>query len=106
MKIIFTNNALNKIHQDNLSKEIIYETITNAQKVFPGREPGVNQYQRNWDFGRVTAIAKKTGREEVLVITCFAKYKDPKFYQQRGSGVKKPAFFEKILTDILKRFGL
>ncbi|OGK56186.1 hypothetical protein A3J15_01685 [Candidatus Roizmanbacteria bacterium RIFCSPLOWO2_02_FULL_38_10] len=106
MKIIFTNNALNKIHQDNLSKEILYETITNSHQVSPGREPGVNQYRRNWDFGTVTAIAKRTDRGEILVITCFAKYNDPKFYRTQIPKAKKPPFFERILLAFLKRLGL
>ena len=69
MKIIFTNNALDKIHRDNLSQKIIYDTISSASRIYPGREPGVTQYIKNWDFGTVTAITKKTNRGELLVIT-------------------------------------
>lgn len=106
-KFIFTKNALNRVHEVNLSQKIIYDTVENSDNVYPGREPEVKKYQKNWDFGLVTVIGKKTNRGDFLVISCGAQYNEAKFYKKpEDPRYKNASFLKRIFLDIIKTFGL
>ncbi len=100
--VIFTKNALRNIHEQNLSQKIIYEVIQYGERS-PALQPGVTQFRRNMNFGRVTVIGKQI-KEGWLVISCWAK-KPTNFHNKPiNMPHKKISFLEKLLRDIIKTF--
>jgi hypothetical protein len=101
--VILTNNAKRRIHEDNLSQGIITDAIQNADRSFPGREPGISQFQKQRDFGTVTVIAKKTYKGDWLIISCGLKR--PYGSSPRPSAYpNNPSLLERILQALLGKF--
>lgn len=104
--VIFTKTALGKIHENNLSQKIIYEVIQNADRSFAARQPGTTQFQRQWDYGTVTVIAKRSERGEWIVLSCWLKQSNS--FRQRPAD-KQPqnaSFLEKLLLTFKKMLRL
>lgn len=105
--IVLTKNAMNKLRALNLSRQTIYDTVSNADKIIPGREEDVSLYEKGWAYGSVTVIAKKIEGGKLLIISLSARYKttqsQPKPEDPR---YKNASFLRRIFLDISKLFGL
>lgn len=105
-KVIFTNNALRKIREDNLSQEIIYEVIRNGQRNFSQHEKGICQYKSTKNYGVVTVLAKDLNQGDRLVISCGLK----KSYSNKDAPLdprlKNASLFKKVIVHLLKMVGL
>lgn len=104
--IILTKNALNKIHEVNLSQKIIYDTVNSPNKTFPGKQPGATIFQKQMDFGLVTVIGKMNEKGEIIVFTCWWKSTKNSYISSTDARFKDKSFLEKIFLHLLKILGL
>ena len=97
--LIWTNHALERLTQRNLSQEYAHLAFTHPDSTIRGKKPNTTEYQKQIDKYLVTVIATKNDRNEWVILSCWV---DPpmagsidiqkqKAYKefQRSSGWKK-----------------
>jgi hypothetical protein len=105
--LVWTKSVLASIKRDNLTQNIIYDVINDAHKTSPGKIPGSTMYQKTFDYGTISAVAKYGDNGELVVISSWLKQPmgshhkvefDPRF--------KNLPLWKRILLDLAKIIGL
>lgn len=72
MRFIYTEHALERMAERNVSRLEVEEAVRNPAVVLPGKQPGTNLvYLYTSDERRLGIVFKPKGRDTVLVITAY-----------------------------------
>ena len=73
--IIFTDHALNRLHNRNVSQQKAHQTLKSPQRKQPGKTSGSFKFSRDFDDYLLQLIAKKNNQNQWIILTCWVKDK-------------------------------
>lgn len=76
--VIFTNHALNRLHNRNVSQQKAYQTLKSSQKKQRGKTPGSFKFSRDFGDYLLQLIAKKNDQNQWIILTCWVRDKSPR----------------------------
>jgi hypothetical protein len=69
--IIWTNHALERLSQRNMTQNMAFEAFSNADRVIPGKKAHTTEFQKRIDHYFATVIATKNEKDEWVVLSCW-----------------------------------
>lgn len=114
--VIWTNHALERLHQRKLPQHIAYLAFQKPDERFRGKNPGTWELQRKYTVpnteqtATITLIVKQNERKEWLILSAWI---DPPIYgtadhkkREAWKQYKKSGFWGKLWYVIKKQLGL
>ena len=97
MGLIFTKHAINRLYNRGISQEKAYETFANPDGQITGKTPGSVKFYKNYGKQRIEVIAKKNNKNEWIVFSCWARFKEkiPSQYQE--------PILQKLIGKLIKK---
>jgi hypothetical protein len=97
MGLIFTNHAINRLHNRGISQEKAYETFAHPDGQLNGKIPGSVKFYKKYDEQRIEIVAKKNDKNEWVILSCWSKLKEktPFHYQE--------PLLQKIISNLIRR---
>ncbi len=103
--ISFTNSALESIHRNNLTRDIISNVVSNSDRSFPGKQSGSTMYSKATSSGVISVVTRHTDQGQ-LVVTCWVKKGQGSSHFDQDSRYKNASFWKRVWLDFLTTFGL
>ena len=94
--VIFTDHALNRLHNRNVSQQKAYQTLKSPQKRQSGKTLGSYKFSRDFGDYLLQLIAKKNDKNQWIVLTCWVRDKSPR------KQTKKKSFLSWLLKKLFK----
>jgi hypothetical protein len=69
--VIWTNHALERLKQRNMTQNMAFEAFSNADRVIPGKKLHTTEYQKRINNYFVTVIATKNEKNEWILLSCW-----------------------------------
>lgn len=91
--VVYTNHALQRIKERNLSIDWAQKSIKNADSEREGKESGTTEFKKQFGDRTVTSICKKNSNGELIVLSIWV---DPPFPGTQDA--KKKAHYVNGLT--------
>ena len=104
---IWTNHAIERLGQRGLSQDLAWQTFSNPDKKFNGKNPDTLEFQKEIGTSLITVIAKQNERREWIILSNwidpplpgtkdYYKKEDYKRYQKSG-------FWGKVILTIKRQ---
>jgi len=107
---IWTNHVLQRLTERGLPQEKAAQAFSYPDRTMAGREAGSTRFEKRFGPSRVTVIAKKTDRNEWLIVSAWI---DPPLQgtadarkKQNYRQYQKASVWKKIWLTVLQQLGL
>lgn len=107
--IIWTNNALAKLAERNVPKDMAMHTFNFPDEELRAKIPGALQLKKKIDRYNLSMIVKKTERGEWLVISFWCEPRWSPVQGQKNNQTNQPkdaSLFSRIMKDLRSIVGL
>jgi len=71
--VIFTDHAINRLHNRKVGQQKAYQTLKNPQKRQPGKTSGSFKFSRDFGDYLLQLVAKKDDKNQWIILTCWVK---------------------------------
>lgn len=108
--LIWTNHALERLHQRGLSQENALITFRNPEEILVGKNPGSSEFIRHFGSTKVTLIGKQNEKKEWIILSAWIDPPLPGSLDDRKKrayhAYKKAPWWKKIVLSIKSQVGL
>ena len=74
MGAIFTNHAINRLHNRQITQSDAWYTFQHPDGSQPGKTLGSKKFFKNHGRQRIEVIAKKNEKGEWIILSCWSRY--------------------------------
>lgn len=108
--VIWTNHAIERLKQRNLSQEMALAAFSSSDRAIPGKKAHTTEFQKKIDKYFVTVIATKNNQNEWIILSCWVDPPMPGSIDIAKRNAyreyQKASFWKKVWITVKAQLGL
>ena len=104
LDIIFTNHAINRLHNRDISQSDAWEVFKHPDRIIDGKIVGSKKFYKNLNGKKIEVVAQPNEKGEWVVFSCWSKektYREKSSY--KDSVNEHYNFLERFISNLLDK---
>jgi len=101
LDIIFTNHAINRLHNRGISQSDAWETFKHPDRVIEGKIAGSKKFYKDLKGKKIEVVAQPNPKGEWVVFSCWSKEKGYKEKSYKNPTNEHYNFLERFISNLL-----
>jgi len=101
LDIIFTNHAINRLHNRDISQSDAWETFKHPDRVIEGKIAGSKKFYKDLKGKKIEVVAQPNEKGEWVIFSCWTKNNNYKSKSSKGFSNEHYNFLERFISSFL-----